>query len=177
MAADQSLEAEKGRAAALEWLRQSGLQMTGGSSAIPDTYEKLRVAGAVARETLKAAAARRSGAAVADIRTEAGHVILPDGTRIPYGALSAEAAKIPPVTNVKLRDPSQWRLIGKPMERLDIRAKVTAKLFSASIARWTAWSMRRSSSIPTRASRSGLMTRAKRNRCPAFDRYSGYRTA
>lgn len=128
MAADQSLEAEKGRVAALEWLRQSGLQMTGGSSAIPDTYEKLRVAGAVARETLKAAAARRSGAAVADIRTEAGHVILPDGTRMPYVALSADAAKIPPVTDVKLRDPSQWRLIGKPMERLDIRAKVTGEI-------------------------------------------------
>ncbi|PZP18921.1 MAG: isoquinoline 1-oxidoreductase, partial [Sphingomonas hengshuiensis] len=55
MAADQSPEAEKARAAALEWLRKSGLQMTGGSSAIPDTYEKLRLAGAVARETLKAA--------------------------------------------------------------------------------------------------------------------------
>ena len=105
MAADQSPEAEKARAAALEWLRQSGLQMTGGSSTIPDTYEKLRVAGAVARETLKAAAAKRSGVAVADIRTEAGHVILPDGTKIPYVALSAEAAKIPPVTDVKLARP------------------------------------------------------------------------
>ena len=40
MAADQSPEAEKARAAALEWLRKSGLQMTGGSSTIPDTYRK-----------------------------------------------------------------------------------------------------------------------------------------
>ncbi|MDR6632278.1 isoquinoline 1-oxidoreductase beta subunit [Phyllobacterium sp. 1468] len=128
MAADQSPEAEKARGAALEWLRQSGLQMTGGSSAIPDTYEKLRVAGAIARETLKAAAAQRSGAAVGDLRTEAGNVILPDGTKIPYVELSAGAAKIPPVTDVKLRDPSQWRLIGKPMERLDIRSKVTGEM-------------------------------------------------
>ena len=97
--------------------------MTGGSSTIPDTYEKLRMAGAIARETLKAAAAKRSGVAAADLRTEAGNVILPDGTKIPYVALSADAAKIPPVTDVKLRDPSQWRLIGKPMERLDIRAE------------------------------------------------------
>ena len=67
MAADQSPAAEEARADALEWLRKSGLQMTGGSSAIPDTYEKLRVAGAVARETLKAAAAKRAGVAVADI--------------------------------------------------------------------------------------------------------------
>ena len=128
MAPDQSPEAEKARAAALEWLRQSGLQMTGGSSTIPDTYEKLRMAGAIARETLKAAAARRSGVAVADLRTEAGHVILPDGTKIPYVALSADAAKIPPVTDIKLRDPSQWRFIGKPMERLDIRSEVTGEM-------------------------------------------------
>ena len=118
------------RRARLRWngCRQSGLQMTGGSSTIPDTYEKLRMAGAIARETLKAAAAKRSGVAVADFRTEAGNVILPDGTKIPYVALSAEAAKITPVTDVKLRDPSQWRLIGKPMERLDIRAKVTGEM-------------------------------------------------
>ena len=61
LAADQSPAAEEARAAALESLRKSGLQMTGGSSTVPDTYEKLRVAGAVARETLKAAAAKRSG--------------------------------------------------------------------------------------------------------------------
>lgn len=128
MAADQSPEAERARAAALDWLRKSGLQMTGGSSTIPDTYEKMRVAGAVARETLKAAAAKRSGVAAADLRTEAGNVILPDGTKIPYVTLSADAAKIPPVTDVKLRDPSQWRLIGKPMERLDIRSKVTGEM-------------------------------------------------
>jgi len=128
MAPDQSPEAEKARAAALEWLRQSGLQMTGGSSAIPDTYEKLRMAGAVARETLKSAAARRSGVAVADLRTEAGNVVLPDGTKIPYVALSAEAANTPLVTDIALRDPSTWRFIGKPMERLDVRAKVSGAM-------------------------------------------------
>jgi hypothetical protein len=50
--------------------------MTGRSSAIPDTYEKLRKAGAVARETLKAAATKRFGVAVADIGTQARHVTL-----------------------------------------------------------------------------------------------------
>ncbi len=78
--------------------------MTGGSSTIPDTY-KLRVAGAVARETLKAAAARRSGVAVADLRTEAGQRHPAGRNKDPYVALSAEAAKIPPVTDVKLREP------------------------------------------------------------------------
>src|SRR5215468_3344292 len=128
LAADQSPAAEEARAAALESLRKSGLQMTGGSSTVPDTYEKLRIAGAVARETLKAAVAKRSGIPVAEIRTESGHVILPDGTRIPYVELSAEAAKIPPVLNVRLRDPSKWRMLGKPITRLDVRSKVMGEL-------------------------------------------------
>ncbi|HEY9452049.1 MAG TPA: molybdopterin cofactor-binding domain-containing protein, partial [Bradyrhizobium sp.] len=128
LAADQSPAAEHARAAVLESLRESGLQMTGGSSTIPDTYEKLRVAGAVARETLKAAAAKRSGVPVAEIRTQSGHVILPNGTRIPYVALAAEAARIPPVLDAKPRDPSKWRMLGKPMMRLDVRPKVTGEL-------------------------------------------------
>jgi isoquinoline 1-oxidoreductase beta subunit len=128
LAADQSPAAEAARAAELESLRKSGLQQTGGSSAVPDTYKKLRIAGAVARETLKVAAAKRSGVPVADIRTQSGHVILPDGTKIPYVELAAEAAKIPPVLDVKLRDPSKWRMLGKPMTRLDVRSKVMGEL-------------------------------------------------
>jgi isoquinoline 1-oxidoreductase beta subunit len=128
VAADQSPAAEAARAAALENLRKSGLQMTGGSSTVPDTYGKLRVAGAVARETLKAAAAKRSGVPVADIRTKSGHVVLPDGTAIPYVQLAAEAAKIPPVLDAKPRDPSEWRLLGKPMTRLDVPPKVLGEL-------------------------------------------------
>ncbi len=128
LSADQSPAAEEARAAALESLRKSGLQMTGGSSTVPDTYEKLRVAGAVARETLKAAAAKRAGVAVADVRTRSGHVILPDGSKIPYVELAAEAAKIPAVLDAKPRDPSQWRILGKPMMRLDVRSKAMGEL-------------------------------------------------
>jgi isoquinoline 1-oxidoreductase beta subunit len=128
LAADQSAAAEEARVAALEYLRKSGLQMTGGSSTVPDTYEKLRVAGAVARETLKAAAAKRAGVAVADLRTQSGHVILPDGSKIPYVELAAEASKIPPVLDAKPRDPSQWRILGKPMTRLDVRSKAMGEL-------------------------------------------------
>ncbi|MET3839435.1 xanthine dehydrogenase family protein [Bradyrhizobium sp. OAE829] len=128
VAADQSPAAEAARAATLEYLRKTGLQMTGGSSTIPDTYEKLRVAGAVARETLKAAAAKRSGIPIADIRTQSGHVILPNGSKIAYVDLAAEAAKIAPVLDVKPRDPSTWRMVGKPMMRLDVRPKVMGEL-------------------------------------------------
>lgn len=102
-----------------------GMQITGGSTTASDGYEKLRIAGAVARETLKAAAAKRTGVAVGDLKTERGAVVLPDGTRIDYTALAAEAAGVQPVTDVTLRDPSEWRLIGKPVQRYDIVAKST----------------------------------------------------
>ena len=105
--------------------RLLGLQITGGSSSVPDGFEKLRRAGAVARETLKQAAAMREGLSRADLRTGDGNVILPDGQRIPYTELAAEAASIAPVQDVVLRAPSQWRILGKPVQRADIVAKST----------------------------------------------------
>ncbi|MBB5515127.1 isoquinoline 1-oxidoreductase beta subunit [Rubricella aquisinus] len=103
-------------------------QMTGGSSTVPDSYTRLRMAGATARETLKDAAARQTGHARATLRTEDGHVILPDGTRIAYTALARHAAEIAPVTDVTLRDPSEWRYLGREgLMRTDMRAKVTGE--------------------------------------------------
>lgn len=105
-----------------------GMQVTGGSSTVADGYEKLRIAGAVARETLKAAAAQKTGLSVVELKTLNGAVILPDGTAIPYTELAVIAGKIDPVTQVELRSPDQWRLIGKPMLRVDTVAKSTGTL-------------------------------------------------
>src|SRR6056297_1989810 len=105
--------------------RLTSSQFTGGSSSTADLHETLRLAGATARETLKTAAAARTGVPLVDLRTEDGHVLLPDGTRIPYTALAAEAAAIAPVTDVTLRPASDWRQLGKPYRRLDIVAKST----------------------------------------------------
>lgn len=102
-----------------------GMQATGGSSSVPDSFDKLRYAGAVARETLKKAASEKTGVEVRRLRTEGGSVILPDGTKLPYTELAAAAAGIEPVDNVELRDPPQWRLIGKEMQRIDVVAKST----------------------------------------------------
>jgi hypothetical protein len=93
-----------------------------------DSFDKLRRAGAVARETLKLAASQHTGIPVAQLTTANGAVQLPDGTQLAYTELAATAAGLEPVTDVTLRDPSQWRLIGKPMERLDIVAKSTGTL-------------------------------------------------
>ncbi len=105
-----------------------GLQITGGSTSSPDSFDKLRLAGAMARETLKAAAAQVTGLPVADLKTASGAVLLPDGTTIPYVDLASVAATIPLVTDVTLRDLDQWRMIGKPMQRDDIVAKSTGTL-------------------------------------------------
>ena len=102
-----------------------GVQVTGGSTTVADSWEKLRVAGAVARETLKAAASIQSGVDVADIVTERGAAILPDGTQIAYSDLAVTAAGIDPVDEVVLKEPSAWRYIGKPMQRFDTIQKST----------------------------------------------------
>lgn len=122
---DDSFGARTMRTAMDGLMKVIGMQGTGGSTSTPDSFVKLREAGAMARETLKLAASARMGVAVADLRTEAGAVHLPDGTLIPYTELAAEAARIEPVQGTPLRDPSTWRLIGQEMPRLDIMAKTT----------------------------------------------------
>ncbi len=125
---DDSFGAEAQRTVFSSLFKMLGMQITGGSSSIPDSFVKLREAGAVARETLKAAAAKQTGIAVDRLSTQSGAVIFPDGTRIPYTELAGTAADIAPVVDVALRTPSEWRLIGKPVQRLDIVAKSTGTL-------------------------------------------------
>ncbi len=102
-----------------------GMQITGGSTTVPDGFVKLRQAGASARETLKQAASDKTGINRASLKTENGAVILPDGTALSYVELAPIAAEIAPIQDVTLRDPSQWRYVGKPMQRIDIVAKST----------------------------------------------------
>ena len=124
-ATDESWLADTTRSLADAPMKFLGMQITGGSTTVPDGFDKLRHAGAVARETLKATAARLHNLSATDLRTERGAVILPDGTRLSYQSLAAEAATTDPVTDVTLRAPSDWRLLGKPMQRIDIVAKST----------------------------------------------------
>jgi len=126
--ADTSLKARFTMGAYETVARTMGLQLTGGSTAAADSFVKLREAGAIARETLKLAAARRENLPPSKLRTERGAVILPDGKAIAYTELAAATAEIDPVKDVPLRDPSQWRHIGKAMQRLDIVGKSTGTL-------------------------------------------------
>ncbi|THH38122.1 xanthine dehydrogenase family protein molybdopterin-binding subunit [Aliishimia ponticola] len=106
-------------------MKTAGVQITGGSTTVADQFVKLRAAGASARETLKQAAAVRAGVSASACQTDAGQVILPDGTQVAYTDLIADVAQMRPVQDVPLRDPSTWRYIGKPMQRIDMRAKCT----------------------------------------------------
>ena len=128
MATDTSFTAETVRGAMGSVMKVIGLQVTGGSSAVPDSYNKLRNAGAVARETLKLAASNKTGVPVGELKTANGAVQLPDGTELKYTELAEAAAGLDPVSDVTLRDPSQWRMLGKPMQRLDIIGKSTGTL-------------------------------------------------
>jgi len=98
------------------------LQMTGGSTGAIGGFVQMRLAGAGAREALKAAAARRLGVAPDSLRTEGGKVI--GAETFTYAELAAEAVDLVP-EDVTLRDPSTWRYVGKSMPRLDMVAKST----------------------------------------------------
>jgi isoquinoline 1-oxidoreductase beta subunit len=124
-ATSDGLAAQTGRTAADFLAKVMGLQLTGGSTTVPDMYDRLREAGAMARETLVRAAMERTGLSRSELRTENGAVFLPDGGRLAYTELAAAAAQIDPPRDVPLRDPSEWRSLGKPHRRVDIVAKST----------------------------------------------------
>ncbi len=105
-----------------------GNQGTGGSSSIRGNYAKLRTVGAAAREMLIRAAADTWSADPADCRAENSTVIhQPSGRRLRYGELAEKAAAVPPPNNPPLKDPKNFRLIGKATKRLDTKAKVAAE--------------------------------------------------
>jgi isoquinoline 1-oxidoreductase beta subunit len=104
-----------------------GIQFTGGSTSTLGMTEPMRQAGAVARAMLVAAAAKRWSVPVTECRTEPGFVVHEgrDGgsQRAGYGELAVDAAKLPVPTEVVLKTPAQWRLLGKSTHRLDTPSK------------------------------------------------------
>ena len=99
-------------------------QITGGSSSMADGFEKMRHAGATARETLKLAAAKRFDLKASELKTENGAVIAPDGRRLTYVELAPAAAEIAP-PDVDLRPATEWKYLGTSMPRIDVVGKST----------------------------------------------------
>ena len=82
-----------------------GAQGAGGSTSIPDGWAELRQFGAQGRWLMRQAAPR-AGASRADVKTEAGHALHPDGRRLAYGELVAAAAELAlPAEPVPLKEP------------------------------------------------------------------------
>ncbi len=104
-----------------------GRMLTGGSTSVRTNWEPLRKVGAAAREMLVAAAASRWGVDRKICRAETGAVVGPDGRRLPYGELVAAAARLPVPKDPPLKDPEDFRLLGKPVHRLDTPDKVTGR--------------------------------------------------
>jgi isoquinoline 1-oxidoreductase beta subunit len=102
-----------------------GLQMTGGSTSLREGWRGLRVAAAGARAMLVEAAARRLGMAADRLQTADGMVVAPDGRRLGYGELAADAAKVRLDHAPAPKPAGAYRLIGHRLPRLDIPAKVT----------------------------------------------------
>ncbi|WP_397534483.1 molybdopterin cofactor-binding domain-containing protein [Roseateles sp.] len=101
------------------------LQVTGGSSSVRDAWEPMRLAGATARALLVDAAARRWSVDAKACTVEQGVVLHAEsGRRADFGELAAEAAALEPRGEVALKPASAYRLIGKPVPRQDIPAKV-----------------------------------------------------
>lgn len=100
-------------------------QATGGSTSVRAFYQPLRVAGATAREMLKAAAAATWGVAAADCTTKAGRVLhAASGRSAGYGELAAAAAKVTPPAAPALKSPADFSIIGKRLKRVDTAQKI-----------------------------------------------------
>ena len=103
-----------------------GMQMTGGSTTTWSEYERYRTVGALARELLVRAAAEEWKTDAAKLRVENGFVI-GGSRRASFGQLATRANALPAPTEVKLKPPEKWTLIGKPTRRLDTPEKITGR--------------------------------------------------
>jgi isoquinoline 1-oxidoreductase subunit beta len=98
---------------------------TGGSGSVRGMFDRLRKAGATARTMLLQAAAQRWHVPVQECVARSGVVRHAQSSQsASYAALARDALRLPQPADVSLKPRSEWRLIGKPMHRLDLHSKV-----------------------------------------------------
>ncbi|MES2573811.1 MAG: molybdopterin cofactor-binding domain-containing protein [Bacteroidota bacterium] len=109
--------------------KKYGGQVTGGSSTIRSSYKNLLKLSAASREMLISAAAAKWNVPVTDCYAESGHVIhKPSGKKAHYGELVAAASKLPKPTAPQLKKISEYKLIRKPLRRIDTPLKTNGSL-------------------------------------------------
>ena len=112
-----------------------GMQLTGGSSSIPSSWEQLRRVGATARILLIRVAAQQWGVSEQECHAENSQVLhAGSGKQLSFGALADAAAKLPLPENVELKQSKNFKLIGKSMKRLDTPEKINGSaLFGSDV--------------------------------------------
>ncbi len=113
---------------AAQWMvaklaRELGINMTGGSSSVADSWDVLRLAAATARAQLLGAASLAWKLPVAELSVKNGVVSHGSGPQGHYGLFAKAAAATPP-GDVVLKTPQQWTLIGTAAPRIDLAAKI-----------------------------------------------------
>jgi isoquinoline 1-oxidoreductase beta subunit len=109
-------------------LKWGPMQGTGGSTAIANSWDQLRQAGATARAMLIAAAAQRFNVPATSLTVKDGVVLHAASKRkATFGELATAAAALPVPSDAKPKEPKDWVYIGKQAKRVDSRGKVTGK--------------------------------------------------
>ena len=104
-----------------------GGQLTGGSTSVREGWLKLRVAGAQVREMLITAAAARWAVDRDLVRADKGMIYGPKSLKSTYGELAEAAGRMPVPENPPIKDPKDFKIVGKRTKRLDTPAKVNGK--------------------------------------------------
>ncbi|MCH8068705.1 MAG: xanthine dehydrogenase family protein molybdopterin-binding subunit [Candidatus Marinimicrobia bacterium] len=105
--------------------KKYGSQNTSGSRSVRTSWEILRKAGATGRMMLIMAAAKKWNVGIKSCYSDKGTVVhRPSGRRFTYGELVNTASKIPIPSNVSLKNPDDFRIIGKSLPRIDTPSKV-----------------------------------------------------
>ncbi|MEK7436511.1 MAG: molybdopterin cofactor-binding domain-containing protein [Pseudomonadota bacterium] len=113
-----------------------GSMSTGGSNGVRSSQDYVRKAGAAARTMLVQAAAKRWKVPLAECSVDKGLIIhQPSQRKLRYGQVAAEAARLDPPKDISLRDAKDWKIAGRPLQRLDIPDKVRGKpVFAVDVA-------------------------------------------
>ncbi|WP_143961014.1 xanthine dehydrogenase family protein molybdopterin-binding subunit [Litoribacter populi] len=103
-------------------------QVTGGSGAMPHSWERLRRAGATAKYLLVSAAADQWDVSYDSLSTEKGQVVhAASGRKINYGELVNAASQLEAPEDVRLKDPKDFKIIGTPVKNVDNKAMFTGQ--------------------------------------------------
>lgn len=110
------------------------MRITGGSMSVRTSYDTMRKLGALARNMLLQAGAKRLNVQISELTTEPGQVVHKGtGQKVAYGDLAADALDlpVPDPASVKLKDPKDFRWIRQPLKRLDVHDKSTGRAIYA----------------------------------------------